>query len=171
MKIKNYHCQKHCLFWAIFFQFFLCLLISCTSEWESSDPEAKEKTEQLRKEYNAKLLGSWNREILNENHKFFEQIAFYENGTYSLYRKWQMRTNKEVDWEELTEKSITGDFEGKWKLIWQRQNESEGKNMLFLGSSLLIFYDIIDEKLIIGADYLMDDGIAIYARGNGKPSF
>ena len=43
--------------------FLLILLTACGSEWEYADPEAHEKTEQLQQEYNAKLQGSWHREV------------------------------------------------------------------------------------------------------------
>ncbi len=71
--------------------FLLILLTACGSEWEYADPEAHEKTEQLQQEYNAKLQGSWHREVVNSDHRFFERITFKADQSYTLYRVWKMR--------------------------------------------------------------------------------
>ncbi len=74
----------------------LCLLTACSSEWEYADPEAHEKTEQLQQEYNAKLQGSWHREVVNSDHRFFERITFKADQSYTLYRVWKMRQGRNL---------------------------------------------------------------------------
>ena len=58
----------------------LCLLTACSSEWEYADPEAHEKTEQLQQEYNAKLQGSWHREV-HRNLVFILGASEYQGRT------------------------------------------------------------------------------------------
>ena len=131
--------------------FLLILLTACGSEWEYADPEAHEKTEQLQQEYNAKLQGSWHREVVNSDHRFFERITFKADQSYT----------------EST---------GSWSLYWQRLNNKEGQNVLTLANeisgTLLKFIDIINNQLIVeGVPYLPTDGSTVYERGEGTTSF
>jgi len=156
--------------------FALLAMVSC-SDTEDIDTEAQEKTEQLRKEYNAKLQGTWHREVVNNENRFFERISFKEDHTFKLLRIWQkpQGTGEDIEWEDVEEENVTGEFTGTWMLKWQRLNSKEGENVLVLqhktGNGILQFIDIINDELIVGAVYLATDGIAVYERGGGNPSF
>jgi len=152
----------------------LCLLTACSSEWEYADPEAHEKTEQLQQEYNAKLQGSWHREVVNSDHCFFERITFKADQSYTLYRVWKMRQGDE--WEDFPEPSVIGESTGTWSLYWERLNTKEGQNILALSNkvsgTLLKFIDIINDQLLVeGVPYLPIDEPTVYERGEGTPSF
>ena len=154
--------------------FLLILLTACGSEWEYADPEAHEKTEQLQQEYNAKLQGSWHREVVNSDHRFFERITFKADQTYTLYRVWKMRQGDE--WEDFPEPSAIGESTGTWSLYWERLNTKEGQNILALSNkvsgTLLRFIDIINDQLLVeGVPYLPIDEPTVYERGEGTPSF
>ena len=141
--------------------FLLILLTACGSEWEYADPEAHEKTEQLQQEYNAKLQGSWHREVKADQ-------------SYTLYRVWKIRQGDE--WEDFPEPSVIGESTGSWSLYWQRLNNKEGQNVLTLANeisgTLLKFIDIINDQLIVeGVPYLPTDGSTVYERGEGTTSF
>ena len=150
------------------------MLTACSSEWEYADPEAHEKTEQLQQEYNAKLQGSWHREVVNSDHRFFERITFKADQSYTLYRVWKMRQGDE--WEDFPEPSVIGESTGTWSLYWERLNTKEGQNILALSNklsgTLLRFIDIINDQLLVeGVPYLPTDGPTVYKRGEGTPSF
>lgn len=152
----------------------LCLLTACSSEWEYADSEAHEKTEQLQQEYNAKLQGSWHREVVNSDHRFFERITFKADQSYTLYRVWKMRQGDE--WEDFPEPSAIGESTGTWSLYWERLNTKEGQNILALSNkvsgTLLRFIDIINDQLLVeGVPYLPIDEPTVYKRGEGAPSF
>jgi len=95
----------------IFGLFTIISLASCSSDdpqW--ADPEAHEKTEQLREQYGSLLVGTWHLERIGERQRFFEQLTFESDGTLTGLRKWQMRNlvtvdGKETltDWEDITE--------------------------------------------------------------------
>lgn len=61
----------------IFGLFTIISLASCSSDdpqW--ADPEAHEKTEQLREQYGSLLVGTWHLERIGERQRFFEQLTF-----------------------------------------------------------------------------------------------
>ena len=67
-------------------------LASCSSdEPQWADPEAHEKTEQLREQYGPLLVGTWHLERIGERQRFFERLTFEPDGTLTGLRKWQMR--------------------------------------------------------------------------------
>ena len=49
-------------------------LSSCSSEPEWADPEAHEKTEQLREQYTTLIVGTWHYERISEKQRVFEQL-------------------------------------------------------------------------------------------------
>ena len=51
-------------------------LASCSSDPEWADPEAHEKTEQLREQYEPLLVGTWHLERIGERQRFFERLTF-----------------------------------------------------------------------------------------------
>ena len=65
---------------------------SCgSSEPEWVDPEAHEKTEQLQKQYGPLMVGTWHYEKVGESQRFFEELSFKDDGTFTGMRKWQTR--------------------------------------------------------------------------------
>ena len=67
-------------------------LNSCSSdEPQWADPEAHEKTEQLREQYTPFIVGTWHIERIGDKQRTFEQLTFNADGTLSGLRKWQLR--------------------------------------------------------------------------------
>lgn len=106
--------------------------VSCgSSEPEWSDPEAHEKTEQLRAQYGPLIVGTWHVESVGEQNRFFERITFKSDGTVSGLRMWQTRSRvtvdgKEVltDWEDMPD--LAGTYSGTWSLQWERTETGQG---------------------------------------------
>ena len=49
-------------------------LSSCSDKPEWADPEAHEKTEQLREQYTTLIVGTWHYERISEKQRVFEQL-------------------------------------------------------------------------------------------------
>ena len=62
-------------------------LASCSSDPEWADPEAHEKTVQLREQYGPLLVGTWHLERIGERQRFFERLTFESDGTLTGLRK------------------------------------------------------------------------------------
>ena len=76
-------------------------LASCGSdEPQWADPEAHEKTEQLREQYTPFTVGTWHIERIGDKQRAFEQLTFNADGTLSGLRKWQSRKVVTIDGEE-----------------------------------------------------------------------
>ena len=94
---------------------------SCGSdEPQWADPEAHEKTEQLREQYTPFIVGAWHYEKTIEKQRALEQLTFNADGTLSGLRKWQSRQvvtidGKEqyTDWENVPDEN--GSFTGMVK--------------------------------------------------------
>ena len=57
-------------------------LNSCSSdEPQWADPEAHEKTEQLREQYTPFIVGTWHIERIGDKQRTFEQLTFNADGT------------------------------------------------------------------------------------------
>ena len=69
----------------IFGLFTIISLASCSSAPEWADPEAHEKTEQLREQYGPLLVGTWHLERIGERQRFFERLTFESDGTLTAY--------------------------------------------------------------------------------------
>lgn len=118
--------------------FIVISLNSCSSdEPQWADPEAHEKTEQLRKQYTPFIVGTWHIERIGDKQRTFEQLTFNADGTLSGLRKWQLRQvvtidgqEQYTDWEDMT--PTNGAFTGTWSLIWERNEKGVGENRLFL---------------------------------------
>ncbi len=168
-------------------------LVSCSSDPEYADPEAHEKTVQLREQYGPLLVGTWHFERIGERQRFFEQLTFESDGTLTGLRKWQMRSlvtvdGKETltDWEDIPEEN--GTFIGTWKLCWERSKDGkEGVNRLRLyadwqdGNYVAFSEDAIfgsanTETLRIKGRSIIhlspeEDGWITYQRGEAEPDF
>ena len=165
-------------------------LASCGSddpEW--ADPEAHEKTEQLREQYTPFIVGTWHFEKTIDRQRTFEQLTFNADGTLSGQRKWQSRQvvtiageEQYTDWEDVPD--MNGTFTGSWKLVWERNISGVGENRLTLfadwddESNPVIAYSHIalfgyaDESTLQFAGYWKNsDGWTIYARGEAEPDF
>lgn len=112
-------------------------LSSCSDKPEWADPEAHEKTEQLRKQYTTLIVGTWHYERISEKQRVFEQLTFKADGTFSGLRKWQTRQlvtiggeEQYTDWEDIPQ--INGTFAGTWSLRWERNSNGVGENRLDL---------------------------------------
>jgi hypothetical protein len=111
---------------------------SCGSdEPQWADPEAHEKTEQLREQYTPFIVGTWHYEKTIEKQRALEQLTFNADGTLSGLRKWQSRQvvtidGKEqyTDWEDVPDEN--GSFTGTWKLVWERNSSGVGENRIIL---------------------------------------
>ena len=165
-------------------------LNSCSSdEPQWADPEAHEKTEQLR-QYTPFIVGTWHIERIGDKQRTFEQLTFNADGTLSGLRKWQLRQvvtidgqEQYTDWEDMT--PTNGAFTGTWSLIWERNEKGVGENRLFLYGdydetdivtylpySTRALFDYADATTLRFAGCWQDsDGWTIYERGEAKPSF
>ena len=73
-------------------------LNSCSSdEPQWADPEAHEKTEQLREQYTPFIVGTWHIERIGDKQRTFEQLTFNADGTLNGLRKWQLRQVVTID--------------------------------------------------------------------------
>ena len=164
---------------------------SCSSdEPQWADPEAHEKTEQLREQYIPFIVGSWHIEGIGDKLRFFEQLTFDTDGTLTGFRKWQTRQvvtidGKEqyTDWENNT--PTNGNFTGTWSLVWERNDKGVGEKRLFLYAqydetdivsylpySHIALFDYADATTLSFAGYWQDsDGWTNYERGRAEPSF
>ena len=161
---------------------------SCSSEPEWADPEAHEKTEQLQKQYQALIVGSWHYESISETQRVFEQLTFKADGTFSGKRKWQTRRlvtiggeEQYTDWEDIFGTNVT--FTGTWSLIWERNSNGVGENRLYLRAydnqsydylpySHIALFGFADANVLRFAGYWQDSqGWTNYQRGEAEPSF
>ena len=165
-------------------------LVSCSSgEPQWADPEAHEKTEQLRAQYTPFIVGTWHYEKVGEKQRAFERLTFNADGTLSGQRKWQSRQivtidgqEQYTDWEEVPD--MNGTFKGTWSLKWERNSSGVGENRLTLladwddkinpviayGHNLLFGY--ADATTLQFAGHCQNsDSWTIYARGEAAPSF
>lgn len=179
------------LVWAILAVLFIA---SCSSDPEWADPEAHEKTEQLRQQYGPILVGTWHIEKIGEKQRYFERLTFNADGTLTGMRKWQSRElvsidgeKRYTDWENVDDEN--GTFAGEWKLSWNRNTENHtGSNTLILWAGYeeprewttatayslnARFVDADESKLSIVGGYVRngDNGQTVFTRGDGKPSF
>jgi len=165
-------------------------LTSCnSSEPEWADPEAHEKTEQLREQYTTFIVGTWHYEKVLEKKRAFEQLTFNADGTLSGLRKWQTRQlvtidGKEqyTDWEDIPDEN--GTFIGTWSLQWARNGEGVGENRIILYAqwnnnnnpitaySHNPLFGNADATTLQFAGYWQNsDGWTNYERGEAEPGF
>ena len=177
-------------------------LASCGSdEPQWADPEAHEKTEQLRAQYTPFIVGTWHYEKVGDTQRAFEQLTFNADGTLSGRRKWQSRQvvtingqEQYTDWEDIPQ--MNGTFTGTWSLVWERLrvgDEASGmRNDKGAGENRLYLHAQFDDKTVTALPYsnnvLFDyanantlrfagfywhdsDGWITYERGEAEPSF
>jgi len=165
-------------------------LASCSSDnpqW--ADPEAHEKTEQLRAQYTPLIVGTWHYEKTSDKKRAFEQLTFNADGTLSGLRRWQSRQLVTIDgqelytnWQDIADEN--GTFTGKWSLSWERNSNGMGRNRIFLDAhwddmdNPIIAYchnasfGYADATTLQFAGYWQNsDGWTVYERGEAKPSF
>ncbi len=164
--------------------------VSCGSdEPQWADPEAHEKTEQLRAQYTPFIVGTWHIERIGDKQRTFEQLTFNADGTLSGLRKWQSRQvvtidGKEqyTDWEDIPDEN--GTFTGTWSLVWERNSSGVGENRIILYA----LWDDEDNPIIayshnplfgyadtttlqFAGHWQNSDGWTIYKRGEIDPNF
>ena len=166
-------------------------LASCSSDPQWADPEAHEKTEQLRQQYAPIIAGTWHVEYVKEKSRFFEQLTFNADGTFTGMRKWQIRElvtingeQEYTDWQDLENEN--GTFTGKWKLSWERYKEgASGANRIMLSADFdgnldwpayslnALFIQANETTLSFTGGFVPngDNGETAYTRGYGEPSF
>ena len=165
-------------------------LNSCSSdEPQWADPEAHEKTEQLREQYTPFIVGTWHIERIGDKQRTFEQLTFNADGTLSGLRKWQSRQvvtidGKEqyTDWEDIPDEN--GTFTGTWSLVWERNSSGVGENRIILYAlwndedNPIIAYShnplfgyADATTLQFAGNWQNSDGWTIYERGEAEPSF
>lgn len=171
----------------------LVIFVSCGSDPQWADPEAHEKTEQLRKQYTPIIAGTWHVEYVKDKGRFFERLTFSADGTFTGMRKWQTRKlvtidGKEqyTDWQE--KEGYNGTFTGTWKLLWERDAEgTPGVSRIMLIADFdeehgRTYYAYDLNALFIHADETTlsftggfvpngADGETVYTRGDAEPSF
>ena len=116
---------------ALFLFLVALALTACSSDPQWADPEAHEKTEQLRKQYTPIIAGTWHVEYVKDKGRFFERLTFSADGTFTGMRKWQTRKLVTIDGEEQytdwqnagqptgwgdEEGPMNGTFTGTWQL-------------------------------------------------------
>jgi len=163
---------------------------SCGSdEPEWADPEAHEKTEQLRAQYTPFIVGTWHIERIGDKQRAFEQLRFNADGTLSGLRKWQSRQvvtidgqEQYTDWEDVPD--MNGTFTGTWSLQWERNSSGVGENRL----TLIADWDDKDTPIIayshnplfgyadattlqFAGRWQNSDGWTSYNRREAEPSF
>ena len=166
-------------------------LSSCSSDPEWADPEAHERTEQLKKQYTPLIVGTWHYEKVGERQRFFERLDFKEDGTMTGMRKWQRRSlvtidGKEqyTDWEDI---ELSGTFSGTWSLRYGAPDDGEKRNCLLLEAdyegdknwelgyaySYVANFSHADATTLCFQGYYVrdDDGWLHYKRGAAEPSF
>ena len=169
----------------------LVIFASCSSDPQWVDPEAHEKTEQLRKQYIPIIAGTWHVEYVKDKGRFFERLTFSADGTFTGMRKWQTRKlvtidgeEQHTDWEDV---ELSGTFTGTWQLrYWSPEgNSGEKRNCLQLTatyddagrdymaySCALTFAYADTNTLRIQGYYVKDpDGWINYQRGEAEPNF
>ena len=176
-------------------------LASCGSdEPQWADPEAHEKTEQLRAQYTPFIVGTWHYEKTIEKQRAFEQLTFNADGTLSGQRKWQSRqvvtidgVEQYTDWEDVPDEN--GTFTGTWSLVWERLRVGDGtsgmRNSSGVGENRIILYALWDDEanpyiayshnplfgyadattLQFAGHWQNSDGWTSYERGEAEPSF
>ena len=163
---------------------------SCGSdEPQWADPEAHEKTEQLRAQYTPFIVGTWHIERIGDKQRAFEQLTFNADGTLSGRRKWQSRQvvtvdgeERYTDWEDIADED--GTFTGTWSLQWERNSSGVGENRIKLiadwddENNPVIAYShnplfgYADESTLQFAGHWQNsDGWTSYNRGEAEPSF
>ena len=165
-------------------------LASCGSdEPQWADPEAHEKSEQLKKQYEPLMVGTWYYEKVGEKQRFFEQLTFNADGTLAGVRKWQTRKlvtidgeQRYTDWEDL---ELCGSFAGTWSLRYWAPYGGEKQNYLeltanyddkerdYMAYSTCLSFGYAGETTLRFQGYYVhdDDGWANYQRGDTEPSF
>ena len=163
---------------------------SCGSdEPQWADPEAHEKTEQLRKQYGPLMVGTWHYEKVGEKQRFFEQLTFKNDGTFMGMRKWQTRKlvtidgdKRYTDWETL---NLSGTFTGTWSLSYWAPYGGEMRNYLeltatyddaerdYMAYSCALTFAYADATTLRIQGYYVKgrDGWIDYQRGEAEPSF
>ena len=162
--------------------------VSCSSEPEWADPEAHEKTEQLREQYTPLIVGTWHIEKISDKQRVFEQLTFNENGTLVGIRKWQSRDlvtidgeERYTDWKDI---ELSGSFTGTWSLKWERNIAGVGENRItlyakfddesieYVAYSCNALIDKPDEStLCFQGQWQNSEGWTTYERGKIEPSF
>lgn len=163
---------------------------SCgNDEPQWADPEAHEKTEQLREQYTPFIVGTWHYEKTIEKQRALEQLTFNADGTLSGLRKWQSRQvvtidGKEqyTDWEDVPDEN--GSFTGTWKLVWERNSSGVGENRIILyalwddedNPNIAYSHDPLfgyadATTLQFAGHWQNSDGWTIYKRGEIEPNF
>ena len=164
-------------------------LSSCSKDPEWADPEAHEKTEQLREQYASFIAGTWHYESISEKQRVFEQLTFKADGSFNGQRKWQARQvvtiggeEQYTDWEDVPQ--ANGTFAGTWSLKWERNSNGVGENRLdlyakydnesydYLAYSAIALFGFADANVLRFAGYWQDSqGWTNYQRGEIEPSF
>ena len=165
-------------------------LASCSrDEPEWADPEAHEKTEQLREQYTPFIVGTWHYKKVGDKQRVFEQLTFNADGTLSGRRKWQSRQvvtiggqEQYTDWEDIPDEN--GTFTGTWSLVWERNMSGVGENHITLiadwddKNNPIIAYShnplfgYADATTLQFAGHWQNsNGWTIYERGEAEPNF
>ena len=180
--------QKPMRFWRLIPVIVAAFLCSCSNEPEYADPEAHERTLELREQYVPKLIGTWHIERISEKQRFFEQLTFNADGTLTGKRKWQMRQlvtidgqQRYTDWEGVED--LEGTFTGIWALSWNRDQQGVGSNRLLLWanfdseSSAYVaysnneYFDTVDDTTLRFKSNINVGKVTTYERGEAEPSF
>ena len=184
--------MKRMKLWRIVFLMLAAFsLSSCSNEPEWADPEAHERTEQLKKQYTPLIVGTWHYERVGERQRYFERLDFKEDGKLTGMRKWQRRSlvtidGKEqyTDWEDV---ELGGTFSGTWSLRYWAPDDGEKRNCLLLEAdyegdknwelgyaySYVANFSYADATTLCFQGYYVrdDDGWIHYKRGAAEPSF
>ena len=186
---------------ALFLFLVALALTACSSDPQWADPEAHEKTEQLRKQYTPIIAGTWHVEYVKDKGRFFERLTFSADGTFTGMRKWQTRKLVTIDGEEQytdwqnagqptgwgdEEGPMNGTFTGTWQLrYWNPEGEGSTKrNCLqleakydeerkYMAYSYVATFDYADDTTLRFQGYYAkdEDGMVNFLRGDAEASF
>ena len=180
--------KKPMRFWRLILVIVAAFFYSCSNEPEYADPEAHERTLELREQYVPKLIGTWHIERISEKQRFFEQLTFNADGTLTGKRKWQMRQlvtidgqKRYTDWEGVED--VEGSFTGIGALSWNRDQQGVGSNRLlpwanfdsessaYVAYSNNEYFDTVDDTTLRFKSNINGGKVTTYERGEAEPSF
>ncbi len=148
------------------------------------DPISEEefRTNELRSQYNEKVLGSWYQERQDDANKVFEQLNFTADGKVTGYAKWLHRNKASVGGEEVWtdwETEEEGNLNGEWYLVWEKGQSWISLYVTISGSDFVWysgkypFHEATEEYLDFESPFwrINHNTYTTYEKGISSPTF